>query len=240
MKTVGTRGQPPLLREATGEALAAGARFRETLSHLAPSTGISRGVYYFASHAAANEHQQNGLARAMALRAKRTAADDSTSRPATLADLKVLLSSLAEHRVDYLLIGGYALAAHGYVRATSDIDLLCPADTLTRERLQAALSALPDPLARALEPAWFEQRGRIRVAHAFVLDVVFNVSDQTYSTLLDHRQWLELAGIPVATVSLEGLLLTKQTPRPQDGADAQILQQALADLKPSHSDATPP
>jgi len=36
------------------------------------------------------------------------------SRPATLEDLKLLLSSLNEHAVEYLLIGGYALAAHGY------------------------------------------------------------------------------------------------------------------------------
>lgn len=48
------------------------------------------------------------------------------SRPATLADLKLLLRSLDEHGVDYLLIGGYALAAHGYQRATIDIDLLVP------------------------------------------------------------------------------------------------------------------
>ena len=48
---------------------------------------------------------------------------DEFSRPATLEDLKVLLRSLNEHGVDYLLIGGYALAAHGYQRATTDIDL---------------------------------------------------------------------------------------------------------------------
>lgn len=49
------------------------------------------------------------------------------SRPATLGDLKLLLRSLNEHGVPYLLIGGYALAAHGYQRATTDIDLVVPA-----------------------------------------------------------------------------------------------------------------
>ena len=38
------------------------------------------------------------------------------SRPATLDDLKSLVRSLNEHGVDYLLIGGYALYAHGYHR----------------------------------------------------------------------------------------------------------------------------
>ena len=36
------------------------------------------------------------------------------SHPATLDDLKILLRSLNEQGVQYLLIGGYALAAHGY------------------------------------------------------------------------------------------------------------------------------
>lgn len=34
---------------------------------------------------------------------------DEFSRPATLEDLKVLISALNKHQVDYLLIGGYAL-----------------------------------------------------------------------------------------------------------------------------------
>src|SRR5271165_3649515 len=41
--------------------------------------------------------------------------------------LKLLLRSLHEHGADYLLIGGYALAAHGYQRATTDIDVVVPA-----------------------------------------------------------------------------------------------------------------
>ena len=47
---------------------------------------------------------------------------DRISRPATIEDLKTLLRSLNAHSVEYLLIGGYALAAHGYQRATTDID----------------------------------------------------------------------------------------------------------------------
>ncbi len=48
-------------------------------------------------------------------------------RPATLADVKALISSLNQQEAEYLLIGGYALFAHGYHRATTDVDLLVPA-----------------------------------------------------------------------------------------------------------------
>ena len=55
---------------------------------------------------------------------------DEYSRPATLEDLKALIGSLNAQGADYLLIGGYALFAHGYHRATTVIDVLVPA---TRE-----------------------------------------------------------------------------------------------------------
>ena len=81
---------------------------------------------------------------------------DKYSRPATLEDLKLLLRTLNEHRVDYLLIGGYALAAHGYQRATSDIDVLVPATSEAGQRVKGALMGLPDRAAKAIAPAWLE------------------------------------------------------------------------------------
>ena len=65
------------------------------------------------------------------------------SRPATLEDLKLLLRSLNEHGADYLLIGGYALAAHGYQRATTDIDILVPGTPESGRRIRDALMMLP-------------------------------------------------------------------------------------------------
>jgi len=59
---------------------------------------------------------------------------EQTTRPATLEDLKTLLRSLNANGVDYLLIGGYALAAHGYQRATTDIDIVFPATAAAGQR----------------------------------------------------------------------------------------------------------
>ena len=53
---------------------------------------------------------------------------DEFSRPATLEDLKLLLRSLNQRGAE--LIGAYALAAHGYQRATTDIDLVFEADVM--------------------------------------------------------------------------------------------------------------
>jgi predicted nucleotidyltransferase len=149
------------------------------------------------------------------------------SRPATLDDLKTLLRSLNEHEVDYLLIGGYALAAHGYQRATVDIDVVVPATRESGQRVKDALMVLPDQVARDIEPEWFAEGDNIRVADAFVVDLMLNANGQTYATLCQYAQTIDLDGVPVRTVNLEGLLLTKQTMRDKDVADRILIERAL-------------
>ena len=150
------------------------------------------------------------------------------SRPATLDDLKLLLRSLNEHGVDYLLIGGYALAAHGYQRATTDIDVVVPGTLQSGQRVKDALMVLPDRAAKDLKPEWFEDGENIRVADAFVVDIMLNANGQTFDTLNHYAETIDLDGIPVKTVNLEGLLLTKQTARDKDLADRIIIERALA------------
>lgn len=152
---------------------------------------------------------------------------DEFSRPATVDDLKLLLRSLNEHDVDYLLIGGYALAAHGYQRATTDIDVVVPATLTAGQRVKDALLVLPDRAAKDIEPEWFTEGQNIRVADAFVVDIMLNANGQTFESLRQYAQTLDLEGIPVKTINLKGLLLTKQTMRDKDIADRIIIERAL-------------
>lgn len=149
------------------------------------------------------------------------------SRPATLEDLKTLIRALNEQSAEYLLIGGYALFAHGYHRATTNIDVLVPATQEVGQRVREALMVLPDQAAKDLDPAWFEEGENIRVADAFVVDIMLNASGETYETLMQYAETVELDGLPVRTVNLEGLLRTKQTVRDKDVADRIILERAL-------------
>ena len=43
--------------------------------------------------------------------------------PALVKDFKEFLKSLNSNGVEYLLIGGYAVGIHGYIRATGDLDI---------------------------------------------------------------------------------------------------------------------
>lgn len=149
------------------------------------------------------------------------------SHPASLEDLKMLISSLNQNRVDYLLIGGYALFAHGYHRATTDIDVLVPATREAGERTRQALMVLPDQAAKEIDPAWFDEGENIRVADAFVVDIMLNAGGETYETLQQFAEVIDMEGLPVRTINLEGLLRTKQTMRDKDVADRMILERAL-------------
>jgi predicted nucleotidyltransferase len=155
------------------------------------------------------------------------------SRPASLDDLKRMLSALNEAGAEYLLVGGYALAAHGYQRATTDIDIVVPANPEAGMRIKNALMVLPDQAARDIDPAWFSEGENIRVADAFVVDLLLNANGQTYDTLEHYVEIIELDGIPVRTISLEGLLLTKQTLRDKDASDRIIIERALEIIRKS-------
>ena len=89
--------------------------------------------------------------------------------------------------------------------------------------MRQALMALPDQAARDIDPAWFEEGDNIRVADTFVVDIMLNASGETYETLIRFAEVLDLDGIPVRTINLEGLLRTKQTMRDKDVADRIIL-----------------
>ena len=153
------------------------------------------------------------------------------SRPATLEDLKTLIRALNEKGADYLLIGGYALFAHGHHRATTDIDVLVPASREAGMKVREALMALPDQAAKNLDLAWFEEGENIRVADAFVVDIMLNACGETYETLRQYAETIDLDGIPIRTVDLEGLLRTKQTMRDKDVADRIILERALETIR---------
>ena len=82
-----------------------------------------------------------------------------------------------------------------------------------------------------IEPRWFEEGENIRVADAFVVDLMLNANGQTYDTLSQYAETIELDGIPVKTITLEGLLLTKKTMRDKDVADRIIIERALEVFK---------
>lgn len=68
MRTVGHRQPPPISFAASATQLAAGARFNDEIHRLPSGSDsfIPKGVYRFKTHAEANRHQQECIAKGMA------------------------------------------------------------------------------------------------------------------------------------------------------------------------------
>ena len=60
---------------------------------------------------------------------------------------------------------------------------------------------------------------------------MFNACGETYESLLQHAVTIDLDGIPVRTLDLEGLLKTKQSSCAKDRLDRVALERALAQAK---------
>lgn len=75
------------------------------------------------------------------------APDGSYSRAPELEDLLGLCRALNREGARYLLIGGFAVILHGFVRGTKDIDLLVDPSEENLRVVKRAMATLPDNAA---------------------------------------------------------------------------------------------
>ena len=78
-------------------------------------------------------------------------------------DFKELLSAFAEHRVKYLIVGGYAVAVHAQPRATKDLDLFVQPELENAKAILRGFIGIRSA-ARRSETGGFD-RSRIVLSH---------------------------------------------------------------------------
>ncbi len=141
------------------------------------------------------------------------------------ADLLKLLARFQEEGVQYILVGGHAVRLNGFVRATEDIDIVLPSSIENGRKVIRALEFLPS--SKDLDPQWFEVHGdpeNIRVADELLVDLLFAANGQTYDSLRPHIRTLEVDGVQIRTLDIEGLLKTKTDYRDKDRIDRSALE----------------
>ncbi|HET8696244.1 MAG TPA: nucleotidyl transferase AbiEii/AbiGii toxin family protein [Gammaproteobacteria bacterium] len=156
------------------------------------------------------------------------------TRPATWDDVISLARHLAEQGVEYALVGGYALAAHGLNRFTEDIDILVDPAPENSRRWIVALSRLPDAAAAELaaEGDVFadDKRYAIRINDEFTVDVMPSIAGLSWEAMQPHVIATTIDGVVMRLLDLRGLLKTKQGARPKDQMDAAVIAAALEKL----------
>ena len=144
-----------------------------------------------------------------------------------------LFERFQDEGVEYILVGGHAVRLNGFLRSTEDIDILLPASISNGERVIRALNFLSS--AAELRPDWFASRAdepeNIRIADELLIDLLFAANGETYQSLQPHVRTLNIDGVDIRTLDIEGLLKTKTDYRDKDLIDRKALSQILDQLK---------
>jgi hypothetical protein len=144
-----------------------------------------------------------------------------------------LLQRFQHEGVQYILVGGHAVRLNGFLRSTEDIGILLPSSIDNGRRVIKALNFLPS--AGELQPEWFAGSANdpenIRVADELLIDLLFAANGETYESLQPHVRTLNVDGVDIRTLDIEGLLKTKTTYRDKDVIDRKALSQILAQLR---------
>ncbi len=136
-------------------------------------------------------------------------------------DLVLLTQALTSFGVEYALIGGTAMAVHGFSRATKDIDLLLPVDADNNARLLQALASIPGnaQAMTALRREWMDKGHSTALEGEIFVDLLYVAASQSFESLKSHVQTVLFNGVPVVTLDVDGMLLTKKTSRESDIPD---------------------
>ncbi len=148
-------------------------------------------------------------------------------REPTLEDLVKLCRSLNEAQARYLVIGGFAIRAAGYVRNTMDIDLLVETGPENEERVIKGMMVLPDHAASEIKPGEVEQFGVVRVADEILVDLMKSGCGVGYADAVRDAVWREIEGVRIPFASPQTLWRMKQTYREKDIPDRLFLSKLL-------------
>lgn len=155
--------------------------------------------------------------------------------PAPL-DPECLFRVLAEHEVEYVLVGGLAGVLHGSTAMTNDVDIVPSKQETNLGRLAAALRALsarlrvPDPaegVAFDPHPALLKSMLMLNLTtRCGDLDLTFAPAGlDDYDALRARSEVFEVAGVRVRVAALADIIRSKQTAgRAKDHATLPILR----------------
>lgn len=141
------------------------------------------------------------------------------------SDFNELIAEFDAHSVEFLVVGAHALAAHGHVRATKDLDVWVKPALDNAERVIAALKSFGAPL-HDLTPVDLATPGvvfQIGVA-PIRIDVLTAIDGVTFEEAWPSRVASRFGGQRVFVLSRDHLIRNKRASgRLQDLADVERL-----------------
>jgi len=141
-------------------------------------------------------------------------------------DFKEILSAFIEEKVEFLVVGGYAMAFHGYVRATGDIDLWIRISDENAKRVWQALQTFGAPLfdlniEDLKTPRMVFQIGLVPSR----IDIITEIDGVEFEDAWKEHKTVEIENLQIPVIGKTQLLINKNsTGRAKDRNDALWLQ----------------
>ena len=153
----------------------------------------------------------------------------SSADSGTDFDARPILTVLAQHRVEYVMVGGYAARLHGSERPTSDVDVAPKTTGENLDRLAAALRDLDARIRTENEPEGlpFAATGEslkhyttlnLQTPHGD-LDLTMKPAafDRGYDDLVARSVYKPIGEVQVRVAALDDVIRSKETAgRPKD------------------------
>ena len=142
------------------------------------------------------------------------------------SDFREILSAFCEEKVKFMLVGAYAVAAHGLPRATGDIDLWIDCSKENAARVWQALKKFG---ARLVDFSEDDLQSAGTVIQLGVsprrIDILTEITGVKFAEAEPHKLVLEIEGIQVPVIGRADLIKNKSAlGRPQDQADVARLE----------------
>ena len=141
-------------------------------------------------------------------------------------DYRDMVECLLREGVDFMLVGGYAVALHGWPRTTFDIDFWIMANPQNAKAVMRAITSFGAPLM-GLTEADFHRPGMVFQigTEPQRIDIISAVDGLDYADAALRAVTMNVDGLEIKVVSLDDLIVNKRASgRPKDIADAVMLE----------------
>jgi len=141
-------------------------------------------------------------------------------------DYKEMLSILLENNVDFLVVGAYAMAAHGFPRATADLDIFIRPSQENAKKVYNALAIFGAPM-EDIKIEDFAQRGTIFQIGVSPrrIDVINDIDGVLFGEAFEDKDVICIEELNVPIISKQKLIINKKaTGKEKDKLDAERLE----------------
>jgi hypothetical protein len=141
-------------------------------------------------------------------------------------DFKEFIELFLFHQVEFMIIGGYAVAAYGRPRYTGDIDFYVRKSPENAKRIVTALHEFFGPLPEINEENFLDDDRMSQFGlEPLRIDILVNIKGIDFDTAYSRKSIISLEGVDVPFISLSDLRINKKaTGRGKDLIDLGLLE----------------